>query len=1389
MKKFLLLLCGLMVFLGTAQGADQGLGGLFQLGQGLADRDADGHADTVLLRIYLPDRPTSHEAAAAADIAARANFESLVVDFSLVRHQREISVKSDLQNAVLINPDRDRLKKILGRAPDFKDMEESEGSVTLHSEGGTAYIVLRAGSGRALLAAARAFFLRWPYLWEIWGREEGITYMTLHEDLRGFLEAKGGPAERIIVSGAHYEFKKIKSPHETIKRLRFDSGQIQSLDITIICPDGDGTRRTAGILRRLEAAHRRGEDSEILSYPGAARLNLTLLSAEGDVTEGLVLKRMGYPKRMLTASYRSVRRAPLSPGPSGLLPLLSLGGIYGDADGDKIPDTIRTSVILPEKGHINGVWDVASRLVLHTAGASFPLVKLASEVEKPDTLLSPILIGGENALVRELVKKGKLPSSRLKPGTGEISLVPAALNKSSALVIRGGDEEGLAAVCSWFSRTFPYLVEYGSGEPDLSRLRQSVEEFLEGRRGSAEAFFVEELEDLFKDWENKEFQSVEAEIILPEKNPAFAAHVEKMLKEAFPIEELSVKEKTLEESRMIFQEEKEFAWEVDDALGHVKEALLKEPAGGGPVAISLGVSESPRIREKIREELRALCRSRGIGVESIQVLSAYKQGFFWLTERVLPRLQELPVSNITVEYTGITNDYDKPKRFYTEPYRWLQELYPVDEILSRGLDIPIEDIAFQWKEEGGPVYKVTAEGEDGRVLFTDQFSPRTREALYLEALPEWGKVTITTGWAEVHRGGRTILLDTDIRTDLERFWDFYQKKILPETKDFIMKNTGGKPAFDKQPYFKRLMVEMWFSEPDFRLELDEEIVSSLEAMHDEFYFDTLDFLRGITRVEIDDEEVKEDTSRYSAPGNILPLIHASTEGKSGRIKAALEDWQARSPQMTLRWKEEGGREDKTTVKFAPLKPKNLHLTSLLYDGGRQRLGEAGFRVEMEKEKDYSLLIDIIETYRNLRSEGKAPEICRLPGLDGMTLRLKQGDLAKEEFLPVGVPLATARPSAPSAPAEIPEVPVEEIISYEKCLELSLSLGRTDWLRAYIAGESYEKRQVPVLEAFTPMSPYVSLARLITFKPTLYLSGRQHANEVSSTNYILKLAERLAGDPSTRKYLDRMNVVMHPMENPDGSALAYKLQEITPFHSLHAGRYTALGIDVGYQVGSSKPLLPEAKVRGLLNDRWKPDIHLNLHGYPSHEWVQQFSGYSPYMFRDYWIPRGWFVYFSSLTLPIYDDWAREGRILKNLLIEEMNANPHIKESNRRFYDRYRRWASRWQPHMDHLELYDGLNIYAKRRSGRESTLTSRRRLTFVEQTPELMDETARGEWLAFLTEQGLTHVMAHLKYLDRLRPKIVRIDEEGAEAVSIRFVRSRPGDSPEGSPLIVKSPAN
>ena len=102
------------------------------------------------------------------------------------------------------------------------------------------------------------------------------------------------------------------------------------------------------------------------------------------------------------------------------------------------------------------------------------------------------------------------------------------------------------------------------------------------------------------------------------------------------------------------------------------------------------------------------------------------------------------------------------------------------------------------------------------------------------------------------------------------------------------------------------------------------------------------------------------------------------------------------------------------------------------------------------------------------------------------------------------------------------------------------------------------------------------------------------------------------------------------------------------------------------------------------------------------------------------------------------------------------------------------AVRWAPHMSALEISDGVNIYAMRRGPAENRLNPRAQATFSEQTPELMDETATGDWLEFLCAQGLAYLRAHVKYLERAGFEVVRIEEEVRQRVRLTLVRKRPG---------------
>ncbi len=1352
---------------------------LFSPGRSLLDLDGDGLGEKLTVSIIIPDNPTACELALAADIAARANFESLRVEFGLVVRESEVEDWAGLTSPILIGHSLRLAGEILNEhkiRP--SSLGSNQGLVMAFTHRGRRGILCVAGSDESLLRTGRAYFLRWPYFWEIWGRETGATFHTLEEDLSKFLSDVKIDLQKTVIREALYEFPLKPSGSNALRSLEFDEGQIKDLTAEVHFLDKDDRDKARAALDLLRLDHRKGHRTGMLTYPGCARLTIELWH---DRTQaGISLPRVGSTKRLLTPGFR-----PRPPNESAgkefdITGLFKMTGFYSDQNRDGIADGLDSVIIISGDRTAANVVDLASRLILDTAGGSFPITYLDSEVESRKSLAAPVLVG-RNELTRQLIRTGRLKPRDLEPGQGWIWTVPEAFGKSSALVIDGADSIGLEKTISYFSRTFPYFNGFGEGRPQLRDLLADIAGLLEGEKGGAEAYLTSGLREALKEMEGKDLESVEAEVLLPRPNRAFEEHVGKKIREAAPDAQVKVSGFSMKAGRTVFEREKRFIWEVDDALGFIENfiaGMKNTPKGTSPLRISLGISESPRIRETTRFRIEGLLREAGFPSFEVEVLSAYKPGFFWLKESVIPRLKGKGAGRIAIRFAEEKADLTRAKRSYAEPARWLQELYPVDEIISRELAISLDKVEFEIGDAAGPTYEVVAFDNNDRVLMRNTFSPRLREISFLDILPEWGTVTVTTGWLRAE-WNNSVIVDQALQTDLERFWAFYQDDILRPLHAHILKKTGQEPTFSKQPYFKKLAVEVRLSEPDYRLGLDEEIISSLEALHDEIYFDTLDFLRGVTRFDPEDKDLPQDASRSSAPGNVTPLIYPSLEGGPGSAKVVLEDWPGVSPHIVMNLREKGRDEVSKKITFPKLKPERLRVPGLVYNGREERVKELILELEWAKESDYDTLLDILESHRTLSSEDLVSDPFRYPRLDQITVRLRFKNRDKDEMLTVSRsgPEKVIKKVSPNSDGSI--VTTREIISPSMCLDIVDRLGGLSGIRSFTGGRSFEGREVPVIEMSLPLESYVSLPRLITFKPTIQLTGRQHANEVSSTNYLLKFAELVAKNEDYRDVLKKMNIVLQPMENPDGAALAYELHKIEPFHSLHAGRYGSLGVDIGYQGSGTRPLLPEAEVRTNLYNRWLPDIFLNLHGYPSHEWVQPFSNYTPYLFRDYWIPKGWFTYYRTLSLPIYEKSKKAGEELMGFIIRELQADQGITESNKKFYERYERWAGRWAPHMNVLEVYDGVMIYVKRRSSSENKLSRRTETTFVEQTPELMDETATGEWLDFLCRQGLAYLRGHVKYLEQVKFDVVRLEEEAGKRVRISFLRGRPGSVESG----------
>jgi len=173
-----------------------------------------------------------------------------------------------------------------------------------------------------------------------------------------------------------------------------------------------------------------------------------------------------------------------------------------------------------------------------------------------------------------------------------------------------------------------------------------------------------------------------------------------------------------------------------------------------------------------------------------------------------------------------------------------------------------------------------------------------------------------------------------------------------------------------------------------------------------------------------------------------------------------------------------------------------------------------------------------------------------------------------------------------------------------------------------------------------------------------VTAGQHANETSGVVGALRAARRLAAAPDA-------HFAVIPVENPDGYALHRQLCATHPRHMHHAARYTAFGDDL--QSRTEEPWhekaarLEACRLSGAT-------LHINLHGYPAHEWTRPLTGYLPRGFDAFAIPKGFY-----LIVRHHRDWADRAAAFRTRLVERLAAIPELVAFNRAQLASYRAHA--------------------------------------------------------------------------------------------------------------------
>lgn len=752
--------------------------------------------------------------------------------------------------------------------------------------------------------------------------------------------------------------------------------------------------------------------------------------------------------------------------------------------------------------------------------------------------------------------------------------------------------------------------------------------------------------------------------------------------------------------------------------------------------VDIRLDQPDEVLEELAAEVRRTLVSLGFRPERIRLrsLPAFRQGVHWLLQAVPEAVQRhTEVHTITVEFAQIGSGAGSVTNVPGEGpcldprIRWLEALYPVDELLSVQTGLPPERIVFramQGNDLAAPTYRVYLHDSVGRELWRDEFRVAARIRPYQNAHPHLGWVHVETGVCRVERAVdtpdgrvREVVFHELIASGAESFWDWYQGDVLPRLARVLEERLGTELVAEHQPFFLTLDVQLEVdTRPDEHLGVREEFYSTAEGLHEDVYFNTLDFFH--------EWGIRRGGTAFSAPGKIVPRIRACP-GRGTRAMIRLTGVGiGRRLAMSDNSRPYGRTVETRQIIVAP----SGRARALLHVAGRGT-------VEVEYD----------EAIRRTRwAPGFNQVLLTSSGTDADTWR-------------------------------------RTIFDAESLGRYLVSLSARRPLRWTVAGYSFEGR--PVYHLFpvatgpdgarvTPDTVLVP-AKATLFRPTVLFKARHHANEVSSTNALLALFEEFF------EATDGLNCIVIPLENADGAALHLRLHRESQKWSLHCARYNALGQEYALEYfGSKRRLAPETQAYPYLWHCWLPDVVVDEHGVPSHEWVQPFGGHGGgRRFASYWIPRA--LIYGILPCFDSDDLADHVRLQQDFaefISEELKRWNEVAEANRRWLSIYRKYAAAWLPDVFEVETVGDFVCYRWRiapdADGRY-VMQRHPEITGIEFITEAADETAVDAYLECCAEAHLAVDLAVLAWVRRQPLVVEETVEERAGVVYRRRFRRRP----------------
>lgn len=750
------------------------------------------------------------------------------------------------------------------------------------------------------------------------------------------------------------------------------------------------------------------------------------------------------------------------------------------------------------------------------------------------------------------------------------------------------------------------------------------------------------------------------------------------------------------------------SWEGDDLLALFREKVLPQVKEGDRVRISGRLSEDAGTRRGLEAKLAEELAQAGADAET-EILCSFKSGYSWIEERVIPALQAKggaeKTAAVVIRFPYLLNErgddtfedestpnygvhQDDPQKFFDIPTRWLQELFPVDELLAERLHLSVDAVTFVREDDLGATYQIDCIGEDGTVLHTDRFDVKYVEKKYMEKYPQIGKTHVTTGWLNAEINGETVL-DERVVTDPEKVWSVLEYEIIPKLETYVTCRYGLEGLVEAQPLFHRLQINIQMSEPDRDLGYRQERISTAEAMQEDIYFYLLDWFKTYGERECGKE--------LDNVGLIMPEPEIRC-GAETDIEVILYDDLAEGAQLC----------QNSIVEPIPEKEIQLQVERVSFENGV--LCQYVSCKDADCGKKLVLLHEMV-------AEGIVDFYQHRP----VTLCLAGGSR-------LVIPAHERTPSVLSED-EKNRLLDNRVIDYEQYLELLRYYEGEAHVRLMPVETTYKGKKIFYLECIRREEGICySANKLKSERISAAFTARHHGNESSSLNGTFRLLERLLSDRN--KAMEKMNTVLVPFINIDGGTLHCQVQKKHPKWLCHPARYNSAGYEFRKDFENPDSKYGEARMLEKLWKQYLFDVITDNHGFEGHELCQPFSGYISPWYKSFWIPRAFYygyIWYNG-DLPHMEEL---GKRVRQRVCDVINGDEEIRSLNLVFAERFYKYAEKWFPDLFKLDRFDDVVFYwiDTRVKPRAANYGIRNpEITALDWTTELADETAVDSYM-------------------------------------------------------------